>query len=72
MENLLFFYFYWVRDMECAVGNDRTDLARSINLGPFEGQNDRKSAKFFVFEYGTWCFQSNGHMMSIIFGIWTH
>jgi exonuclease I len=39
-------------------------------MGPYVGQNDQKSTKFFVFDYETWGVQSNGHMVGIIFGIW--
>ena len=39
------------------------------DMGPFVGQNDRKSLKNFVFEYETWGVQSNAHMVGIIFGI---
>ena len=46
------------------------DLPRPFvywDMGPFVGQNNRKSSKFFVFGYGTWVVKLNGHKVGIIF-----
>ena len=54
------YFYYWGRPSPTLIPRD---------MGPFVGQNDRNSSKFFIFGYETWGVQSNGHMVGIIFGI---
>ncbi len=77
MQKMTFFNFNWVWDMGCAKwplgsgeyfyywGRPSPTLIHR-DMGPYVGQNDQKSTKFFVFGYETWCVQLNGLMVGII------